>query len=83
LPKTGGVLFVVDAADSDRLGEVVSCTRLPLSLTVGVGQCEEELSALAIDTQLWGVPMAVLFNKVRFVRCDLRSFLRRPWFFAD
>jgi len=46
LPTTGGVLFVVDSADADRLAE-----------------CEEELNALAVDTQLYGVPMAVLFNK--------------------
>jgi len=51
LPTTGGVVFVVDAADADRLQE-----------------CEDELSALALDTQLYGVPMAVLFNKVSSIQ---------------
>mmetsp|Transcript_16779 Transcript_16779/g.48865 ORF Transcript_16779/g.48865 Transcript_16779/m.48865 type:complete len:187 (-) Transcript_16779:402-962(-) len=64
LPTTGGVVFVVDAADADRLQE-----------------CEDELSALALDTQLYGVPMAVLFNKsdLPFALSDEELFTALEW----
>mmetsp|Transcript_3371 Transcript_3371/g.6671 ORF Transcript_3371/g.6671 Transcript_3371/m.6671 type:complete len:188 (+) Transcript_3371:68-631(+) len=45
-PSTDAMLFIVDAADADRLAEA-----------------RDELSALAVDSALFNVPIAVLFNK--------------------